>query len=207
MAITMKPMPSVSSGMSKAEARHAGVHVGAHQSQQQAQHDHGDRLEQRARGQHHGADQAQDHQREVFGRAELEGHLGQRRGKGRQDQGAHATCKERAQAGRGQRRARPPLARHLVAVDHGHHRRRFARQVDQNGGGGATVLRAVVDAGQHDQRGHRGQRVGGRQQHGDGGHRADAGQHADQRAQQAADESSRSGSGVKATPKPSARGC
>ena len=85
------------------------------------------------------------------------------------------------------------LPGHLVAVDAGDHRGRFARQVDQDGGGGAAVLRAVVDAGQHDQRRHRRQRVGGRQQHGDGGDRADAGQHADQRAEQAADEGSRAG--------------
>jgi hypothetical protein len=169
-------------------ACHARVHVGTHQAQQQAQHDHGDGLEQRARGQHHGADQAQHHQREVLGRAEFEGHLGQRRGKGGQDQCAHAAGEEGSHAGRRQRGPRPPLARHLVAVDHGHHRGRLARQVDQDGRGGAAVLGTVVDAGQHDQRGNGRQRVGGRQQHGDGGNRTNARQHADQRAQQHADE-------------------
>ena len=48
----------------------------------------------------------------------------------------------------------------------------------------AAVLRAVVDAGQHDQRRHRLQRIGRRQQHRDRRDRTDAGQHADQRAEQ-----------------------
>ncbi len=53
-----------------------------------------------------------------FGRAELEGHLGQRRGEGGDHQRAHAAGEERAHARRGQRRPGPALARHLVAVDH-----------------------------------------------------------------------------------------
>ena len=95
---------------------------------------------------------------------------------------------ERAERGDGERRAGAALARHLVAVDAGHDRRGLARQVDQDRGGRAAVLRAVVDAGQHDQAGHRLEIEGERQQHRDGGDRADAGQHADQRADQAADE-------------------
>ena len=79
-----------------------------------------------------------------------------------------------------QRRAGAALPRHLVAVDAGHDRRGLARQVDQDRGGRAAVLRAVEDAGQHDQAGHRLEMEGERQQHRDGGDRADAGQHADQ---------------------------
>ena len=101
---------------------------------------------------------------------------------------AHAAGEERAQAGGGQRGAGAALARHLVAVDRGHHRGRLARHVDQDGGGRAAVLRAVVDAGQHDQRRRRVERVDRRQQHRDRRHRPEAGQHADQRAEQAADE-------------------
>jgi hypothetical protein len=97
------------------------VDVGAHQPHQQPEQDHADGLEQGARCQHHRADQAQHHQRKVFSRAKLEGHLGQRRGEGRQNQRAHATREERAQAGSGQRRPRTPLSRHLVAVDRGDH--------------------------------------------------------------------------------------
>ncbi len=49
-------------------------------------------------------------------------------------------------------------------------------------------MRAVIDAGEHDQRRDRRQAEGDRQQHGDGGHRAKAGQHPDQGAEQHADE-------------------
>ena len=175
-------------GNVEAEAGHARVHVGTDHAHQQAQHDHGNGFEQRARSQHHGADQAQGHQREVLGRAELEGNFRQRRREGRQDHGAHATGEERAHACGSESGSRSPLARHLVAVDHGHHGRGFTRQVHQNGGGRATVLRTVVDTGQHDQRRHGRQGVGGWQQHGDRCHGADAWQHADERAQQTADE-------------------
>ena len=81
-------------GEVKAEARHARIDIGADQPQQQAEHDHRDGLEQRTRGQHHGADQAQHHQREVFGGAELESQLGQRRRESGNDQRANATGKK-----------------------------------------------------------------------------------------------------------------
>jgi hypothetical protein len=84
--------------------------------------------------------------------------------------------------------ATPALLRHLMAVDAGDDRRRLARNVHQDRRGRAAVLRAVVDAGEHDQRGERVQSEGDRQQHRDGRDRADAGQHADQGAEQAADQ-------------------
>ena len=87
-----------------------------------------------------------------------------------------------------QRLAGLASSRHLVAVDAGHHRRGFSRQVDEDRGGRAPVLRTVVDAGEHDQRRHRRKRVRDRQQHRDCRHRADARQHADQRAEQHAEE-------------------
>ena len=43
-----------------------------------------------------------------------------------------------------------PFLRHGVAVDAGHHRGGLARNAHQDRGGRAAVLRAVVDAGQHD---------------------------------------------------------
>ena len=43
-----------------------------------------------------------------------------------------------------------PLARHLVAVEARHDRRRLAGHVEQDRGRRAAVLRAVVDAGEHD---------------------------------------------------------
>src|ERR1051325_3535017 len=84
--------------------------------------------------------------------------------------------------------AGPALTRHLVAGDTGDHRRGLAGDVDQDGRGRAAVLRAVVDAGEHDERRDRVQVERDRQQHRDGGDRADAGKHSDQRAEQHADE-------------------
>ena len=81
-----------------------------------------------------------------------------------------------------------PCLRHLVAVESGDHRGGLARNVDQDRGGRAAVLRAVIDAGEHDQRADRRQAEGDRQQHRDGGDRADAGQHADQGADQRAEQ-------------------
>ena len=74
------PRPSVSSGNAEVEARDAGVDVGADDAEQQAEHDHRDRLQQRAVGEHDGADQAEHHQRKIFGRPELERELRQRNG-------------------------------------------------------------------------------------------------------------------------------
>ncbi len=101
---------------------------------------------------------------------------------------ANGAGDERADRGDRQRRAGAPLARHLVAVEAGDHARRLPGQVDQDRRRRAAVLRAVVDARQHDQRRDGRQRVGDRQQHRDGRHRPDARQHADQRAEQHAAE-------------------
>jgi hypothetical protein len=94
----------------------------------------------------------------------------------------NAAGEERAERGHRERRAGAALARHLVAVDGSHHRRRFARHVDQDRRRRTAVLGAVVDAGQHDQGRRRVERVGRGQQHRDRRHRADAGEDADQRA-------------------------
>ena len=77
---------------------------------------------------------------------------------------------------------------HGVAVDAGHDRGGLARNAHQDRGGGAAVLRAVVDAGQHDDGLGGIETEGDGQQDGDAGERADARQHADQRADQAAEE-------------------
>ena len=82
-----------------------------------------------------------------------------------------------------------PLPGHLMAVDHRDDRRHLARQIDQDRRGRAAVGRAVIDAGEHDQRRHGRQPVGDRQQHCDGRHRADARQDADESADQRAQES------------------
>ncbi|MNE44982.1 hypothetical protein D3C80_1392470 [compost metagenome] len=75
-----------------------------------------------------------------------------------------------------------------MAVQAGHHRRRLARQVDQDRRGRTAVLGAVVDPREHDQRRRGRQPISDGQQHGDGRHRTQAGQHADQSAQGDADQ-------------------
>ena len=83
---------------------------------------------------------------------------------------------------------RKALTRHLVAVEGGHDRRGLTWQVDQDGGGRAAVLRAVEDAGQHDQGRDRRQAERRRQQHGDRGGGAETGQDADGGAEEDAGE-------------------
>ena len=102
--------------------------------------------------------------------------------------GGDAAGEERADRGDRQRRTGAALLGHLEAVERGHHRARLARNVDQDRGGRAAILRAVIDAGEHDQRADRRQAEGDRQQHGDRGNGADARQHADQRADQRTDQ-------------------
>jgi len=93
-----------------------------------------------------------------------------------------------AGSSRDQRRASAATAGHLVAVDAGDDGRGLARQVDQDRGGRAAVLRAVEDAGEHDQARRRLEMERQRQQHRDGRNGTDAGQHADQGSDQRAGE-------------------
>jgi hypothetical protein len=173
MAMGAKSMPSDNSGMSKVK-RWAPVLTSVPT-----------RPNHRAAGQHDGGDEAERHQRAVVGRAELLRHARQRLGEDHDDDGPDSAGKERAEGGDRQRRSRSPVARHLVAVETGHHRRGFTRQIDEDRGCRAAVLRAVVDTGQHDQRGGGRQVERDRQQHGDGRHRTNAGEHADQRSDHA----------------------
>ena len=145
-------------------------------------------MQDRAARQHHGEDQAHDHEREILGRAEDQRELGERGAERRDDEGRHGAGEERADGRDAERHAGAALAGHLVAVERGDHGGRLAGNVDQDRRGRAAVLGAVVDAGQHDQRAGRIEPEGDRQQHGDGGDRPDAGQHADQRADEAAEE-------------------
>ncbi|KAG0772879.1 hypothetical protein G6F22_015362 [Rhizopus arrhizus] len=72
------------------------------------------------------------------------------------------------------------VARQRIAVQAGYGVRRGTRQVQHDGGDAAAILRAVVDAGQHDQRRGRRHGVRQRQQDGNGGQHAHARQYADQ---------------------------
>ncbi len=181
-AISLQPNVSRSSPLSRSVPT-----VG----QQDADQDDGDRLGHRAARQHDREHQAQHHQREVVGRAEQQRHARQRGGQRGDDERRDAAGDERADGGDAERDAGAALLGHLVAVERRHHRGGLAGDVDQDGRGRAAVLGAVVDAGQHDERAGRIDAEGDRQQHGDGGDRADARQHADQGADQAAQEAER----------------
>ncbi len=161
----------------------AGIDIGTDQAQQQTEHDHADRVQQRAARQNQRGKEAQHHQREELRRSELERDLSKRRGKQGKDHRRHGSGKEGADGRRRQRHPGASLARHLVAVEGGDHGGRLARHIDQNRRGRTAVLRTIVDTGQHDQCGNRRQGEGDRQQHGDGCCRAQARQDADQRAE------------------------
>ena len=166
----------------------AGIRVRADEAEQQAEDDHGDGLDQRSPCQHDGCDQAQNHQRKILCRTEMECNLGQGRSKQGQHQCADRAGEKRTQRGDCERRTRASLSRHRITVETSDDRRRFAGKIDQNCRRRAAVLRAVVDARQHDQGRDRGQRISCRQEHGDGRDRADAGKHAYERAEQYPDE-------------------
>jgi hypothetical protein len=170
------------------EARHARIHVRADEAEQEAEQDHAERVQQRAMRQHDGGDEAEHHQREILGGTEFQGEGGQGRGKQRDHESGDRAGEEGADRRRGERPPRLALPRHLMAVEGGHYGRGLAGQVDQDGRGRPAVLRAVEDPGEHDQGRRRRQSEGDRQQHGDGGDRAEAGQHADRRAEENADQ-------------------
>jgi hypothetical protein len=172
-------------GDAEGVARGPGIHIGAAEAEQQADEDHGDGLEQRTLRHHHRRKQTEHHQREILDRRELFRERGEDGREGGERQRSDAAREERAQRGDRERGTGTALARHLVAVEAGDHRGRLARHVDHDGGGRAAVLRAVIDAGEHDQRAQGREPIRCRQQHGDGGDRTNAGEHADQGAQQA----------------------
>ena len=168
IATVAKPMPSDSSAMPKVMRDCAGLDVGADHRQQQAEHDHRDRLQHRALGEHHGEDQAEHHQREIFGRARTaSASLVSGAPSAAISTVATQPAKNEPIAAIASAGPARPCLRHLVAVERGHHRGRLARNVDQDRGGRAAILRAVIDAGEHDQRADRRQAEGDRQQHGD----------------------------------------
>jgi hypothetical protein len=62
------------------EAMRASVDVRAGEAEQRAQQDHADAFDEGAVRQHRRQHQAEDHQREIFLRTELQGNRGERRG-------------------------------------------------------------------------------------------------------------------------------
>ena len=78
IATPTTPMPSDSSGMPKSKRATPELTSVPTMPEQQAEDDHRDRLQQRSVREHDGADQAEHHQREVFGGPELQRERGQR---------------------------------------------------------------------------------------------------------------------------------
>ena len=183
------PMPSPSSGMLKLIAEVPGHHVDADGAEQEPERRHQQRARERG-GRHVGE--------EDRGRARAARCIRAARSAARRWRAAARPAvstidaeragDERADRRDAQRRAGAALPGHGVAVDAGHHRGGFARDAQQDRGGRAAVLRAVIDAGQHHDRLGGVEPEGERQQDADAGERADARQHPDQRADQAAEE-------------------
>ena len=170
------------------EARRAAHRVDADQREQQAEHGHQQRRSERLAGEPGHQAQAEEHQGEEFRRPEGERKTRERRRHHHQGKRGEHAADEGADRRHAECGSRPALARHLVAVEAGDHRRRLARHVDQHRGNGAAVHRAVVDRGQHDDGAGRIQREGERDQDRGPCRWAEAGQHADQRAEDATGE-------------------
>src|SRR5688500_14961012 len=71
-----------------------------------------------------------------------------------------------------------------MAVEQRHDRRSLAGKVDQYRRGGAAVIRTVVDAREHDDRGHRREKHRQRQEHRHRRERPDSRQHPDERSKE-----------------------
>ena len=67
--------------------------------------------------------EADQYQREIFGRPEVQSDSGERRRHQHQPERANRARQERSDRGHAQRRTRTSIARHLIAVEAGHHRR------------------------------------------------------------------------------------
>jgi hypothetical protein len=173
--------------LAEGQAALAGDGVDSHQADGQAEGQRGKAAEP-GRPQDRGdGQQGQDHDGEVAGRTQADGELDHdRRADGKQG-GADGAGDERADGRRRKRLRSPARLGHLVAFDRRHHRRRFTGRIQQDGGGGAAVHTAVVDAGEHNEGAGGFQGVGDRKQqcHSHGG--AKARKDADGGAQEYAD--------------------
>ena len=136
-----KPMPSISSGVLKEKRATPELTSVPTMPSSRPRTVMRTALSSRAARHRHGGDEAEHHQREIFGGVELERQICERRRERRDHQRRHAACKERSQRGDGQRRAGAALPRHLVPVENGDDRRHLARQIDQDGGCRAAVRR------------------------------------------------------------------
>ena len=134
------------------------------------------------------AAEGQEIDAELLRRPELQREGGDQRRHQRDHDDGEQRADEGGGEGGGQRLAGPALLRHRMAVEGGRHRPWLAGDVEQDRGDGAAEQRAPVDAGQHDDRRGRRHREGQRQQDRDAVGAAQAGQHADEDAEQDADD-------------------
>ena len=171
------------------EATHARHRVQADEGHEGAQGGGAEPLHQRRPRQAHDHAEGEDHEAEVLGRADPQGEVGEGRREEREADEAECPRHEGRDRGDGEGRPGPALPRHLIAVHGGDHRGHLARHVDEDGGGRAAVHGAVVDGGEHDDGRRRRQERCERQQDGDARGGPDAGQHADQRPQDRANQS------------------
>src|SRR5690606_39036670 len=121
-------------------------------------------------------------------RPEQQSERGKRLCCGGDDDRRNGPRNERADRGNAESDASPPLLRHLMSVEYRYDGCGLAWDVDEDRRGRSAVLSTVVDAGQHDERADGIEPESERQQHGDCGDRTNTRKHADQRADQAAEE-------------------
>jgi hypothetical protein len=159
-----------------------GVEPDRSQEQSQTNHQHG--LQKRFFTEIADQRQSQEHQRKIFRRAEFQRKLTQRNGDDHQDSDAQGSGNKRTERRHSQSRSGPPLFGHGVTVEGCYDGRRLSGDIDHDGGGGASVLRPIVNPGKHDDGGHGIHVEGDGQQKGNGRGRPQAGNDPDNRAQE-----------------------
>ena len=167
-------------------ARHAAVHVGTDHSKQDADHGHGQAIEQAATADKTHAEKTQQHEGTVVGRPEQEPDLPKCWRHRRQHNNGHGAANKARNARGEQRQSCFTFECHLVAIDAGDDAA-GVRNLHGDGAHAIAVLRPVVNSGQHDERATSGKGIGQGQQQADGGQRAQSRQQPDQRADRAAD--------------------
>ena len=183
-----KSKPPSSSLVAEGHAQRAGHLVEADGAERKAQAHRGQHLEGRALAHADEAREGQEEHGEELRRPELQRELGdQRRQEGDQDDGDQG-ADERGGEGCSQRLVGAALLGHRMAVEGRRHRPRLARNIEQDGGDGAAEQRAPVDAREHDDGRGRRHREGQRQQDRDAVGAAETRQHADDHAEQDADQ-------------------
>ena len=175
-------------GDAEGEAGLSGLDVGSDDADQQAEHRHRDALERRSLRQRRAREQAHQHQRANFGRAEFERHLDQERRQENHFGDAERCADEGGDDGDAERGAALALLGQRKSVQTGHGVRRMARQIEQDRADRSAILGAVIDAGEHQDRRHRLHPEGQRQQNRNRRDRSHSRQHADQVADQHAEE-------------------